>query len=60
MAEHVHVLIGETRTVAGEYKRVSCFWPEPTFPQKAREGWGNLVGLDSEGMGQSATLPAMW
>src|SRR5579872_3099822 len=27
----------------GESGWVSCSWPEPTLPQKAREGWGNLV-----------------
>jgi hypothetical protein len=37
----------------GENRWVSCLWPEPTLPQKAREGWGNPVrNYDSEGMGQ--------
>src|SRR5579864_951013 len=37
----------------GENKWVSRSWPEPTLPQKPREGWGNLVrNLDSERMGQ--------
>ena len=52
MPEHVLLLISGTGTVAGENKWVSWSWPEPTLPQKAREGWGNLVSLDSERMGQ--------
>src|SRR5579864_7778726 len=37
----------------GENRWVSCSWREPTLPQKAREGWGNLArSLDSERMGQ--------
>src|SRR5579864_1801423 len=37
----------------GENKWVSRSWLEPTLPQRAREGWGNLVrNLDSERMGQ--------
>jgi hypothetical protein len=37
--------------VAGENKWGAWSWPEPTLPQKAREGWGNLVSLDSKGWG---------
>src|SRR5207245_8716548 len=33
----------------GENEWGSCLWPEPTLPQKAREGWGNPVtNLGSE------------
>jgi len=48
MPEHAHLLISETGTLAGENKWVSCFWQEPTLPQKAREGWGNLHLLIGE------------
>src|SRR5579872_4465331 len=27
----------------GENGWEACSWPEPTLPQKAREGWGNRV-----------------
>jgi hypothetical protein len=54
MPERVHLLISETGTLAGENKWVSWSWPEPTLPQKTREGWGNLVSLDSERMGLSS------
>jgi hypothetical protein len=34
-------------------RMVSCSRPEPTLPQKTREGWGNPArNLDSEKMGQ--------
>src|ERR1051326_5172346 len=36
-------MLSGKRGPASENGWGACSWPEPTLPQKAREGWGNLV-----------------